>query len=174
MSGYHRQEMLDDYMNDGNWKKFVRSIEALVEKWQRAKTGVEETGKAYEELTSRLDAEWIVDWMESEREALEVGGECIKIYEISMDTLPSMADIRLELAEKEVAARKISGSVSWLMEGFNIEKSQHSLQKHVTSLGRKLSASQKHDLLERWNHLAVRISAFEWKRLGFLMLDDDT
>ena len=25
MSGYHRQEMLDDYMNDGNWKKFVRS-----------------------------------------------------------------------------------------------------------------------------------------------------
>jgi len=25
MSGYHRQEMLDDYMNDGNWKKFVWS-----------------------------------------------------------------------------------------------------------------------------------------------------
>jgi hypothetical protein len=35
-----------------------------------------------------------------------------------------MADIQLELAEKEVAAGKISGSVSWLMEGFNIEKSQ--------------------------------------------------
>jgi len=61
------------------------TVEALVEKWQRARTRIEETGKAYEELTSRLDAEWIVDWMESEREALEVGGESMKIYEISMD-----------------------------------------------------------------------------------------
>jgi Kyakuja-Dileera-Zisupton transposase len=25
MSGRHQQEMLDDYMNDGNWKKFVWS-----------------------------------------------------------------------------------------------------------------------------------------------------
>jgi hypothetical protein len=41
---------------------------------------------AYKELTYRLDAEWIVDWTESEREALEVGGERMKIYEISMDT----------------------------------------------------------------------------------------
>jgi hypothetical protein len=62
------------------------TVEALVEKWQRAKTRVEETGKAYKELTYRLDAEWIVDWTESEREALEVGGERLKIYEISMDT----------------------------------------------------------------------------------------
>jgi hypothetical protein len=27
MSKYHRQEVLDDYMNDGNWKKLVRSGE---------------------------------------------------------------------------------------------------------------------------------------------------
>jgi len=62
------------------------TVEALVEKWQRARTGVEQTGKASRELTSRLDAEWVVDWTESEREALEVGGECMKIYDISMDT----------------------------------------------------------------------------------------
>ena len=61
------------------------TVEALVEKWKRAETGVEETGKAYEELTSRLDADWIADWTESEREALEVGGESMKIYEISID-----------------------------------------------------------------------------------------
>ncbi len=27
MSKYHRQEVLDDYMNDGNWKKLVKSGE---------------------------------------------------------------------------------------------------------------------------------------------------
>jgi len=47
-------------------------------------------------------------------------------------------------------------------------------QKHVKSLGQKPSASQKHNLLERWNCLAVRMSTFERKGSGFLMLDDDT
>ena len=51
---------------------------------------------------------------------------------------------------------------------------RHILQKHVKSLGQKLSASQKHDLLERRNRLAVRMSTFERKGLGFLTLDDDT
>jgi hypothetical protein len=61
-------------------------VEALTTKWQRAKVGVEETGKAYEQLTARLDADWIVDWTESEKKALEDGGESLKIYGISMDT----------------------------------------------------------------------------------------
>ena len=39
----------------------------------------------YKELTSRLNAKWIVDWTESEREALEVGGKSMKIYELSID-----------------------------------------------------------------------------------------
>jgi hypothetical protein len=55
-----------------------------------------------------------------------------------------------------------------------MKRIRHSLKKHVKSLGHKLSASQKRDLLERRNHLAVRISTFERKRSGFLLLDDDT
>ena len=48
----------------------------------------------------------------------------VKFDFVHFDAVPSIADIQLELAEKEVAAGNISGSVSWLMEGFNIEKSQ--------------------------------------------------
>jgi hypothetical protein len=55
-----------------------------------------------------------------------------------------------------------------------MKRIRHSLQKHVKSLGQKPSASQKHDLLERRNRLAVRMSTFERKGSGFLMLDDDT
>jgi hypothetical protein len=35
-----------------------------------------------------------------------------------------MADIRLELAEKQMGSGGLSGSVAWLVEGLNIEKSQ--------------------------------------------------
>src|ERR1700722_9177055 len=55
-----------------------------------------------------------------------------------------------------------------------MKRIRHSLQMHVKSLGQKTSAAQKNDLLKCRNRLAVRISAFEWKGLGFLMLDDDT
>ena len=60
------------------------TVEVLVEKWKRAETRVEDAGKVYKELMSRLDADWVADWMESKREALEVGGENMKIYEISI------------------------------------------------------------------------------------------
>src|SRR6266849_2650969 len=49
-----------------------------------------------------------------------------------------------------------------------------SLWKHVASLGRKPSASQKCDLLECRHRLRLRLSAFERKSSAFMLLDDDT
>ena len=39
-------------------------------------------------------------------------------------TEPTMAEIRLQLSENELDARNMLGSVAWLAEGLNIEKSQ--------------------------------------------------
>jgi hypothetical protein len=36
-----------------------------------------------------------------------------------------MADIRLQLAEKEREAGHLSGNLAWLTEGLNIEKAQY-------------------------------------------------
>jgi hypothetical protein len=63
-----------------------QAVEALMEKWRRARKGVEATGKAYEELTSRLDSHWIQEWTDSAERAETEGGETKKIYEIAMDS----------------------------------------------------------------------------------------
>jgi hypothetical protein len=49
-----------------------------------------------------------------------------------------------------------------------------SLQKHVKSLGRKPSSTQRHDLLQRRHRLTVRMASFEQKVLAFMALDDET
>ena len=76
-----------------------------------------------------------------------------------------MAEIRLQLAETEYEAGNVSGTVAWLVEGLNIEKSQWvisphhdrkiiqhfirvGLQKHIVTLRRKPSAAEKAELLE--------------------------
>jgi hypothetical protein len=61
-------------------------VEALVKKWRRARKGVEETGKAYEKLTSRQDSHWIQEWTDSAERAKTEGGETKKIYEITIDS----------------------------------------------------------------------------------------
>jgi len=60
-------------------------VDALIGKWQKALDGVEETGKAYEELTSRLDSDWIIGWTALEERALLEGGDSLKIYQVSME-----------------------------------------------------------------------------------------
>jgi len=57
----------------------------LIGKWQKALDGVEETRKAYDGLTNRLDSDWITDWTALEERALVEGGESLKIYQVSLE-----------------------------------------------------------------------------------------
>jgi hypothetical protein len=101
-----------------------------------------------------------------------------------------MAEIRLQLAETEFETGNNSGSVAWLAEGLNIEKAQWvtlpstdrkviqhlirvGLQKHIGTLGRRQSATEKAELLERRRRLLQRITSFERKGNAFLNLDDE-
>jgi hypothetical protein len=102
MSLAHRQEVLDDYMNDSNWRKILRigrifessALECdlrdavgdtIVTKWNRATKGIRETSAAYQDLTSRLDDAWIADWTAQEQNAMEERGDALKIYVISSE-----------------------------------------------------------------------------------------
>jgi hypothetical protein len=103
MSLAHRQEVLDDYMNDSSWRKitqigmklliFIMSrrliavlADTIATKWRRAQDGIKETGPAYEELTDRLDKAWIEDWTRQERVAMKNRGEDLKIYAVASET----------------------------------------------------------------------------------------
>lgn len=102
MSVAHRQEVLDDYMNDSNWKKVIRIsmyevfvlncpwlrvcvAETIATKWMRAEEGVKETRAAYRELTERLDENLIEEWTRLEAIAMQNRGDDLKIYQVSLE-----------------------------------------------------------------------------------------
>jgi hypothetical protein len=103
MSRAHRQEVLDDYMNDSNWKKMVRSgmfssqlaviiilaytglAQALVKKWEKAVVGYAETKMALKELTARLDEKWVTRWQTAEAIAVQERGEHLRIYDVQVE-----------------------------------------------------------------------------------------
>jgi Kyakuja-Dileera-Zisupton transposase len=102
MSIAHAQEVIDDYMNDSNWRKLIRMgrspqrmhrhveltllpADALCGKWTRAKKGVSETKPAFEQLTECLDAALVQEWTKQERIAMEQRGDHLKIYEVASD-----------------------------------------------------------------------------------------
>jgi hypothetical protein len=104
--------------------------------------GIRETSTAYQDLTNRLDDTWIADWTAQEQNAMEECGDTLKIYVISSDNgtvqsccndskshprypaVPTLADIRLKLSKREVHQGNLFGTVSTLMEGLAIERSQ--------------------------------------------------
>jgi hypothetical protein len=158
MSTAHHQEVLDEYMNDSNWRKVIRMgrnllciyyyialtllpADSLCKKWSRAKQGLSETMPAFEQLTECLEPSLVQEWTAQERVAMENRGDHLKIYEATLDKcriafhpllgtdgscalVPTLADIRLRLSEAEVRYGNLSGSVSALMEGLTIERSQ--------------------------------------------------
>jgi hypothetical protein len=129
--------------------------DALITKWGWAKKGTAETQNAYQELTARLDSNWVETWTEQADRASVEGGASRKIYNVDIehgaviltsgfkpitDTVlfcssePSMADICLQLAETESDTRNMSGSVTWLAEGPNIESPSRSFVPGVLAI----------------------------------------
>ena len=86
--------------------------------------GLKETRTAYEQLCEALDPGEISQWQIDEASAMRNRGEELKIFEVQEMKLPTLADIRLELTEKEGRNRLASGTISWLADGVALEQAQ--------------------------------------------------
>jgi hypothetical protein len=107
---------------------------------EKAKADLLTTGKAFRELSDRLEPTWLADWTRAERKAMDKRGKALEIYDVALDegmdpilfeiyctngsTVATLADIRLQLTERETQTRDLSGTVSTLTEGLAIERSQ--------------------------------------------------
>ncbi|KAG1800553.1 hypothetical protein EV424DRAFT_1294170, partial [Suillus variegatus] len=87
-------------------------------------------------------------------------GEHLDIYNLKIDKAPTMAEIYLKLTESEYADTGKVGSVSWLIEGINLEDAQDALRVDIRQLPRDASATQKAVVAEKRQKLAVRISKY--------------
>ncbi|KIK31764.1 hypothetical protein CY34DRAFT_36943, partial [Suillus luteus UH-Slu-Lm8-n1] len=160
MSQAHRQEILDDHMRNSNWKKLVGIVKTLLQKYKRAIKGIDDTRVPFEELTCSLDVSKVSSWEKDEKQAMDQRGEHLDIYQLKIDKAPTMAEIRLKLTETEYADTGTSGSISWLINGINLEDSQDALRVEIRQLPRDASASQKAVVEEKRQKLAARISKF--------------
>jgi hypothetical protein len=97
----HCQEVLDDYINDSNWKKLLHlcrssiehlfspitscTAERLVQRWETAKTDLKTTEHAFKGLSSSLKPEWIAEWTLDEARAMAERGEAMGIYDVALE-----------------------------------------------------------------------------------------
>ncbi|KAG2144695.1 uncharacterized protein EDB93DRAFT_1087402, partial [Suillus bovinus] len=160
MSQYHQQEILDDHMRDSNWKKLVGLVKTLLKKYKRAIKGINNTKSPFDELTHSLDDEKIAIWENDEKKAMEERGEYLDIYQLKIDQAPTMAEIRLRLTEAENAETGRLGTVSWIIQGINLEDAQDGLQSEFRRLPSDATAAQKATLQEKQQKLSARITAF--------------
>ncbi|KAF8206629.1 hypothetical protein K438DRAFT_1756006 [Mycena galopus ATCC 62051] len=173
MSRAHRQEVLDDYMNDSNWKKLVGAVSALIRKMDRATEGLASTEEAFEQLTSRVGADVVAKWENEEKKALAPGGIGRKIYKAETIEAPGVAEICLHLTEMEKKTTgRLSGSIALITEGLKIQDAQNNIIMHAAALGKCATATQKKDLIGKRDHLQKRIEKFHKAMLAFVRKHD--
>jgi hypothetical protein len=102
MSIAHRQEVIDEHMNDSNWRKMIRigkhlfymypcnrlkqsAADSLCEKWTRATKGLSEMRPTFEQLSDSLDPSLVQEWTAQERIAMKERGDHLNIYQVKLE-----------------------------------------------------------------------------------------
>lgn len=143
MSKAHRQETLDDYMRDSNWKKTVGISEffnakqilifrlsllvpTLLRKLKRSQIGLDSTRPAFEELTKACHQRKLpVDaWRSDEHLATEERGEFLKIFDINHQKSPTLAEITVQLCDDNDNSNGFVDIVQWIADGIQVENDQ--------------------------------------------------
>jgi len=144
MTKAHRQETLDDYMRDSNWKKTVGIgkfliiedisyltyycflVTTLLTKHKRCLVGLDSTKPAFDQLTdSCLERQLPVEiWKSSEHSAMEERGEKLKIFDIYHKKLPTLAEITLRLTDIKGNPSDKVKVVDWISNGIKAENDQ--------------------------------------------------
>ncbi|OJA15723.1 hypothetical protein AZE42_13710, partial [Rhizopogon vesiculosus] len=152
-------------MRDSNWKKMVgivtvQTVKTLIKKHAHAVKGVKDTKLPFDELNRSLDSNKIIAWKRDEKLAMEKRGEYLDMYQLKIDKAPTMAEIRLSLVELENPEAGRSGTVSWIIQGINLEDALDGLRLDIRRLPYDATVTQKVALQEKRQKLAARITKF--------------
>jgi hypothetical protein len=148
MSKAHRQETLDDYMRDSNWKKTVGIgkyfgptlryflfivyiyllilVSTLLTKLKRSQIGLDSTEPAFDQLTiSCLQRNLPVEtWRSMEHLAMEERGEHLTIFDLNHEKAPTLAQITLQLTNVSDSSNDAVNVVDWISDGIKIQNDQ--------------------------------------------------
>jgi Kyakuja-Dileera-Zisupton transposase len=146
MGNSHRQETLDDYMRDSNWKKMVRigksfidqkvisfwfskfsiSVSTLITKLKRSQIGLVSTKPAFEQLTeSCLQRNLPVEeWTLAADEAMEERGEKLSYFDLNHEKAPTLTQITLQLTNSQEGFKDMGNAVGWISDGIKAQDDQ--------------------------------------------------
>ncbi|KAH9013467.1 hypothetical protein EDB85DRAFT_1876985 [Lactarius pseudohatsudake] len=132
MSTSHRREVIDDHMNDSNWKKLIDlgklHVNAVSRHYRKALSGATLSAAAFESISVSANPERVQAWGAEEEHAQRERGHDVKvmdIYDIRMKQFPSRAEILLDLTEKEIEGSAHKGQATWLSNGLKIQETQY-------------------------------------------------
>ncbi|KAI0693052.1 hypothetical protein C8T65DRAFT_586084, partial [Cerioporus squamosus] len=133
MSSSHRQEFIDDHMNDSNWYKILRLAVALARKWRTACKNVGPAIQAFDDLTRNSPPEKVKEWTKAAEKASQErhpNYEAMDIYDVQSRQLPTKAQIQLQLVQSENSRQGAQkGVATWIVSGLKLEESNPVAEK---------------------------------------------
>ncbi|KAH9031510.1 hypothetical protein EDB85DRAFT_1865757, partial [Lactarius pseudohatsudake] len=173
MSTSHRREVIDDHMNDSNWKKLIDigKFNSLPVRYRRALSGAVLSAAAFESINSSASSESVEAWSTQEVQAQRERAQdvtAMDIYDIKMKRFPSRAEILLELTEKEIDTSGQKGHVAWLASGLRIREMQLSLQALVRKIGSVPTPDQQRDITLKCARLQEKVDIFQRQAANFI------
>ncbi|KAH9015214.1 hypothetical protein EDB84DRAFT_1567796 [Lactarius hengduanensis] len=184
MSTSHRREVIDDHMNDSNWKKLIdignaymgHIVNSLPTRYRKALSGAMLSVAAFESINSSASSESVEAWSTQEVQAQQERAQdvtAMDIYDIKMKRLPSRAEILLESTEKEIDTSGRKGHSAWLASGLRIQEMQLSLQALVRMIGTLPTPDQQRDITLKRARLQERIDTFQKQTANFIHASAD-
>ncbi|KAH9914838.1 uncharacterized protein B0H18DRAFT_824213, partial [Fomitopsis serialis] len=175
MSTSHRKEVIDDHMNDANWRKTVGMVKMLSRRYKEASTERVISKDVLKKLEESSDPERLREWKAIEARARAKRRTDLSVmepYEITQEKAPSKREIQLLLEKEEGRLKQETGLASWLAEGLSLQEQQVA----VSGLARRqkkdpLLASQL-ELVGKRNRLQRGVDRFSAKASAFWTAED--
>ncbi|GBE83152.1 hypothetical protein SCP_0501990 [Sparassis crispa] len=164
MTRAHCQEVLDDHMNDSNWKKTTRMVPTLMTKWKCVLLGFPRSKESFEALSAFTDEEVLEAWQKEYDDAMEARQNDLKImdtFNVQLRKAPGKDLTQLRLAGEESAKGLEKGTARWLSTGLKIQEAQLKLANDIRKAGQDLSVAEDLKTLERRQRLEVSILTFQ-------------
>ncbi|KAH9023726.1 hypothetical protein EDB85DRAFT_1894666 [Lactarius pseudohatsudake] len=193
MSTSHRREVIDDHMNDSNWKKLIDLGKFLPMDAASALSGATLSTAAFESISVSASPERVQAWGAEEEHAQRERGRDVKvmdIYDIKMKRCGSRhfmmafpnikiqsrhaAEILLDLTEKEIESSGHKGHATWLGSGLKIQEMQLSLQALVRKIRSHPTPDQQRDIALKRARLQERVDAFQKQAANILQASPDS
>ena len=144
----HRTEILDDHMNDSNWKKMLHignkivgwwplnidntlTVQAIIKRYNRALENLAEARSAFERLNESAPADYVDVWdttiVEAES-ARNLNPSAMDVMQSKIKTGRTLKAITADILREETQAQRYStetgSSTDWILEGLKIEDEQ--------------------------------------------------